>query len=529
MKRLTTTCLASIIYLLAFQAHAGTYNVNLTRITENFYSISGSSTIVQTRFCYKYANRVPAVLTMTGATGSYDGKIVFSDQTSCDVKGAYAPMTSLTVGNYSVSLDYETYGFYSDWLHDVIVRTNDTCSKIGYSMAVTVELTYPGGDYIGIKTGNVYFPTTRCDLEAIYGLANLTAGSSGSSDTMAPGVPSNVKATAVSSSKININWNASSDNVGVTAYKLYVGGTFNNSFSGSITSVEHSGLAAGSTYTYQVSACDTAGNCSAMSSPVSATTLPNTDTTPPSVPSGVTATAISSSRIDISWNASTDNIGVSSYKVYVDGVLNNTFSASTTSINHNGLQAGTPYSYQVSACDALNNCSALSPAAKATTAGNTSSSVTCAVTPVYRYRNTQILGHFYTTSTNEGASLISSGAPLQYEGVAFNACSGGTTSNGIYPVYRFKSLTQNGVYFYSMLPSELENVRANLTNILKEEGIAYYAYSDAKAGRSPVYRFRNVGVPGANFYTMLESEKTIVIDSVPGYPYEGIGFYALQP
>ena len=119
--------------------------------------------------------------------------------------------------------------------------------------------------------------------------------------------------------------------------------------------------------------------------------------------------------------------------------------------------------------------------------------------------------------------MIAGGAPLQYEGVAFNACSGGSTSNGIYPVYRFKSLTQNGVYFYSMLPPEIDSVRTNLTSILKDEGIAYYAFNGTAAGRYPIYRFRNANVPGANFYTIMEEERANIVANVPGYPQEGSG------
>ena len=107
----------------------------------------------------------------------------------------------------------------------------------------------------------------------------------------------------------------------------------------------------------------------------------------------------------------------------------------------------------------------------------------CPEKAVYRYRNTNILGHFYTTSTSEGSALIAGGAPLQYEGVAFTACGSGSTSDGIFPVYRFKHLQQNGVYFYSMLPEEIASVRANLSHLLRDEGIAFYAHNAIAAGR----------------------------------------------
>jgi phospholipase/lecithinase/hemolysin len=154
---------------------------------------------------------------------------------------------------------------------------------------------------------------------------------------------------------------------------------------------------------------------------------------------------------------------------------------------------------------------------------------TCTQATVFRYRNTQILGHFYTTSMADGAARIAAGEPLVFEGAAFNACSGGSTSNGIYPVERFKHLLVPGVYFYSLLPQEIASVRANLGNILQDQGIAFYALNFQPSGSFPVYRFRNTAVAGANFYTILDAEKANIIANVPGYAFEGIGFWAMPP
>ena len=43
------------------------------------------------------------------------------------------------------------------------------------------------------------------------------------------------------------------------------------------------------------------------------------DTTKPSKPAGLTATAVSSSQINLSWTASTDNVGVTGYRIYRGG------------------------------------------------------------------------------------------------------------------------------------------------------------------------------------------------------------------
>jgi chitodextrinase len=92
-------------------------------------------------------------------------------------------------------------------------------------------------------------------------------------------------------------------------------------------------------------------------------TLP--DTQAPSVPTNLSAAAVSTSGINLSWSASTDNVGVVGYKVFRGGVQIAT--TTTTSYANTGLNANTTYSYTVSAYDAAQNVSAQSSASSATT------------------------------------------------------------------------------------------------------------------------------------------------------------------
>jgi Fibronectin type III domain len=92
---------------------------------------------------------------------------------------------------------------------------------------------------------------------------------------------------------------------------------------------------------------------------------PPTDTTAPSTPGGLLATALSPSQINLSWNASTDNVGVSGYRVYRGGVQ--IASVASTSYQNSGLSPSTNYSYTVAAFDAAGNISGQSsPASTAT-------------------------------------------------------------------------------------------------------------------------------------------------------------------
>jgi len=91
------------------------------------------------------------------------------------------------------------------------------------------------------------------------------------------------------------------------------------------------------------------------------------DSSPPTIPTNLTATAISSSRIDLSWTTSTDNVGVTGYKIYRNGSTTPIQTVASTSYSDTGLSPSTTYSYQVSAYDAAGNESGKSNTASATT------------------------------------------------------------------------------------------------------------------------------------------------------------------
>ena len=92
---------------------------------------------------------------------------------------------------------------------------------------------------------------------------------------------------------------------------------------------------------------------------------PSTDTQAPTAPTGLSATAFSSGQINLSWISSTDNVGVTGYKVYRGGVQIST--SATNSYSDTGLSASTLYSYKVSAYDGAGNNSAQSGSVGATT------------------------------------------------------------------------------------------------------------------------------------------------------------------
>ena len=239
---------------------------------------------------------------------------------------------------------------YQVFVNNVVVSTTSSTSfqHIGLAAGTTYNYRVNAFDAAGNYSG--WTPTA---------VAAKTTQAVAASDTTPPSVPSGLTGTAVSNTQINLKWTASTDNVGVKGYYVYL-----NDVALAITttpSYTHTGLIAGTTYNYRVSAYDAVPNHSAWTAPVAVKTTgtPPADTTPPSVPSGLAGTAISNTQINLTWTASTDNVGVKGYQVFVNDVVVST--TTTTSFQHTGLAASTTYNYRVNAFDAAGNYSGWTP------------------------------------------------------------------------------------------------------------------------------------------------------------------------
>ncbi len=216
-----------------------------------------------------------------------------------------------------------------------------------------------------------------------------------SSALTAPNSPTGVSATAVSPTQINLSWNTPSNNGGssITGYKIEVrsgSGTFSNLVSNTgstATTYSHTGLSTGTTYTYKISAINNIGTSSA-SGEVSATPTSSSSSGTPSAPTGLVATAISGSQINLSWSIPSNNGGyaISGYKIEYkigSGSYSNLVSntgTTGTSYSHTGLTSGQLYTYRVSAINSIGTSSTSSEASATPTSSSSSSSVPGAVT-----------------------------------------------------------------------------------------------------------------------------------------------------
>ncbi len=169
-------------------------------------------------------------------------------------------------------------------------------------------------------------------------------------DTIAPSVPTGLALEALTTTEAHLTWQPSTDDVGVAGYHVYRDGQPIATVSDGSTDYRDSGLTDATGYSYTVDSYDGDGNASALSAALQVTTP---DGHAPTVPAGLAAAAISPSQVDLSWNASTDNVGVDSYVVYRDD--NPIATVTGLSYSDTGLDAESEYSYQVSAVDAAGN------------------------------------------------------------------------------------------------------------------------------------------------------------------------------
>ncbi len=169
-----------------------------------------------------------------------------------------------------------------------------------------------------------------------------------SGDEEAPTAPANL-AGVPSETSIALSWTASTDNVGVAGYTVYLDGDSVNTVTE--TNFNVTGLSAGTEYTLAVEAFDAVENKSSKAE-IRVLTTTQADNTAPTAPANLVAEPAESS-IAFSWTASTDNVGVAGYVVYLNGDSLQTVAETSWMVS--GLSSGTEYTLAVEAFDAVEN------------------------------------------------------------------------------------------------------------------------------------------------------------------------------
>ena len=170
---------------------------------------------------------------------------------------------------------------------------------------------------------------------------------------MAPSAPARLSATAVSSSQVNLSWAAATDNVGVTGYRVErcTGHWLHELRADRDADAARRSTTRGCTAGDDVSVSGAGGGRGGEPERIFGDRDGDDpsawDTTPPSAPTSLTGTAVSTSQMNLSWAAATDNVGVTGYRVErCTGASCNDFAqigTPTRRLQRHGLAADTYY------------------------------------------------------------------------------------------------------------------------------------------------------------------------------------------
>ena len=323
-----------------------------TTTTSTTYSSDG----LTSGLCYQY--RVSALNSVGSSTSSN-----VAVTTTWSVPNAPTNLNANAVSSSQINLSWSTPSNSGGTpINGYKIEKMNSCS--GNFAVLVANTTNPNTTYsnTGLTNGTCY----QYRVFAINAVGSSLSSNNVTATTLQPPVSNNVPdaptgllATAVSSSQINLVWAGPSNNggssitgynieekIGSGSYSVIVSNTGNTN-----TLYSRTGLTAGTTYTYRVSAINLVGT-STVSNESSATPTISPSVTVPSAPTGLSVSVLSKNALKLTWNAPPNSGGapILGYKIQRNGttIVNNTSYVQTNYIN-NGLLAGHQQTYRVAA------------------------------------------------------------------------------------------------------------------------------------------------------------------------------------
>ncbi|MFM8659059.1 MAG: fibronectin type III domain-containing protein [Candidatus Nitrosotenuis sp.] len=316
-------------------------------------------------------------------------------------------------------------------------------------------------------------------------------------DTSTPTAPTGVSALAVSPTIVNVFWSAPSG-YAVTGYKIEYkssGGSYTTlvaNTGNTATTYSHTGLTTDVTYSYKISAINSVGTGTA-SSEVTITPSSSSIGTFPGTPTGLTATPISSTQINLAWTAPSSNGGyaVTGYKIeyrigsgsYTELV---TTSNTATTYSHTGVTSGQVYVYRVYAVTSFGASEKPSP------------EVALTLKPVSATSAPGAPSGLSVTATSPTQTVLSWTAP---------------SSNGGYAITGYKIDVKKGSATYTTLVATTGNSSTTYSHTGLTTGTTY-AYK--------VYAINSIGPSTAS----PEASATPIVGSTSSSPAPPLGLSA---
>jgi len=447
-------------YKIEYKIGSGAYTtlVANTANTSTTYSHVGLTTD------QSYSYRISAINAIGTSTSSTEASATPTSSSSGTLPGSPTNLSATAVSPTQINLFWSApsnNGGYPITGYKIEYRVGSGSYSTLVSDTGSTSTTF---SHTGLTTNQAY-------LYRVYTITSFGTSEDPSPEAFAqpkststlntPSAPTNLTATAVSPTQISLSWTVPSNNGGavITGYKIEVksgSGSYTTLVSNTqstITTYSHTGLTTGTTYTYKVSAINSAGAGTA-SNESSATPTSSSSSGVPGAPTNLSAMAVSGTQINLSWNAPSNNGGypITGYKIeYRIGsgsyttLVSNTQSTTTT-YSHTGLTSGQLYVYRVSA---INSAGTGSPSSESSATPTSSSSASTPGTPT---------GFTATTAS-----------PTQIN-LSWNAPS----SNGGSAITGYKIEVNSGSGSYTTLVSNTQSTTTSFSHTGLTTGTTYY-------------------------------------------------------
>ncbi|MFI1093197.1 glycosyl hydrolase family 18 protein [Streptomyces sp. NPDC020917] len=293
------------------------------------------------------AGALTAEFSSSGSGSSWSGTYVVKNGTSAAVNGWSLEFdlpagVKITSEMYGTSTVTGSHVVVTPAYYNAIVPANGSTYPYSYTFQASGPLAAPTGCLIN---------GDKCD----------------GSPAVPPKAPSGVTVADATAHTVSLSWTAAATgDFPVASYDVLQGDTVVASSATTTATVQN--LSPATSYQFAVRAKDTRGNTGPASAPVTATTFdPSTDTVPPTAPGNLRAGTVTSSTVQLSWDAATDNIRVAAYDVYQGSTLAATVPADTRTTTLVGLAPATAYTFTVKARDLADNASPAGNAVTVTT------------------------------------------------------------------------------------------------------------------------------------------------------------------
>ena len=341
-----------------------TNRVGNTNSTSTSYAHTGLSPGTTRHYRVSAINSVG-----TGAASNVDDAT--TDDAAATVPGTPTGLTATASGTSTINLTWNapsSDGGASISGYRIEISPNGTSSwtnRVGNTNSTSTSYAHTG-----LSAGTTrHYRVSAINSVGTGAASNVDDATTDDAAATVPGTPTGLTATASGTSTINLTWNAPSSDGGasISGYRIEISPNGTSSWTNRVgntnstsTSYAHTGLSAGTTRHYRVSAINSVGTGAASN--VDDATTDDAAATVPGTPTGLTATASGTSTINLTWNAPSSDGGasISGYRIEISpngtsswtNRVGNTNSTST-SYAHTGLSAGTTRHYRVSAINSV--------------------------------------------------------------------------------------------------------------------------------------------------------------------------------